>query len=90
MPRPVAELRNLGPKSARMLAEAGIDSVEELARIGAVDAWRRARFVHGGRVSLNLLWALHAGLAGRDWRALTAEEKAPLRAAVGEETAKNQ
>lgn len=75
---PVAQLRNLGPKSALMLAEAGIRTIAELRALGAVKAYRRVK----GKASLNLLWAIAAGLADRDWRDLDEDEKASLLAEV--------
>jgi DNA transformation protein len=75
---PVARLRNLGPKSARLLAEAGIRTIAELRLIGAAKAYRRV----ADKASLNLLWAIAAGLQDRDWRALTQTEKDSLLAQV--------
>ncbi|MEM8557852.1 MAG: TfoX/Sxy family protein [Bacteroidota bacterium] len=76
-------LRNLGPASARMLREAGIDNRAELERLGAVLAYKIVRHQRPG-VSLNLLWALWGALHDRDWRSLSANEKATLRAEVDE------
>ena len=73
-------MRNLGPKSAIMLAEAGIATLDELKELGAVRAYLRVKTLHPKSVSLNLLWALAAGIEGRDWRDLQPEEKAALRA----------
>lgn len=75
---PVAGLRNLGPKSARLLAEAGVRTIAELRLLGAAKAYRRVK----GRASLNLLWAMAAGLEDRDWRTITEPEKASLLAEV--------
>ena len=63
----VAELRNLGPKSARLLKEAGISTLEELRELGAIAAYKRLQFQFGKQVSLNFLWAMAAGLENRDW-----------------------
>jgi DNA transformation protein len=73
--RPLAALRSLGPKSALILAEAGIRTIDELREIGAVKAYLRAKTLYPKKVSFNLLWGLAAGLEGRDWRDLTADEK---------------
>jgi DNA transformation protein and related proteins len=75
---PVAQLRNLGPKSARLLAEAGIRTIAELRLLGAAKAYRRVR----DKASLNLLWAIAAGLEDHDWRDLTQKEKDSLLAEV--------
>lgn len=74
-------LRNLGPRSAALLADAGIETVGDLRAIGAAGAFRRLRFM-GGKPSRNLLWAMAAGLQGRDWRTLDEAEKAALEAAL--------
>ena len=65
-----------------MLARAGIATVGELRAIGAAAAFRRVAFL-GEAPSRNLLWAMAAGLEGRDWRSLTAAEKAALLAEAG-------
>ena len=76
--KPVAALRNLGPKSAMMLAEAGLRTVGELEQLGPVKAYLRVKALRPKSASLNLLWALAAGLEDRDWRDLSAAEKALL------------
>ena len=40
---PAGALRNLGPKSAVMLREAGISTIEELRALGAVKAYARVK-----------------------------------------------
>ncbi len=79
---PVARLRNLGPRSARILAETGIRTIAELRLIGPAKAYARAKTLAPGSVSLNLLWAIAAGLDDRDWRELTQKEKDLLLAQI--------
>ena len=62
---PIEQLPNLGPRSVVWLRAAGIESVEQLRRLGPEMAFVIVR-QHNSRVTLNLLWALVAGLAGRD------------------------
>jgi hypothetical protein len=62
-----------------MLAEAGVTTLAELQQLGAVRAYRRVSQLQRGKTSLNLLWALAAGLQDRDWRSLTKDEKDTLR-----------
>ena len=81
--QPVASLRNLGPKSALMLHEAGISTVEELRVLGAAKAYARVKAMRPRGASLNLLWALAAGLEDRDWRELSSDEKARLQRSLG-------
>ena len=78
----VDSLRNLGPKSVEMLAEVGITTADQLRELGSVEAYHRMKFAFGNRVSLNALWAIEAGLRGIDWRQLTADDKAALKAAL--------
>jgi nucleotidyltransferase/DNA polymerase involved in DNA repair len=80
--RPIESLRNLGPASAAWLREAGVETVEDLARLGAVVAYRLVKR-REPKASLNLLWALAAGLDDIDWRDLSAERKAALKAELG-------
>lgn len=79
---PVAALRNLGPKSALLLAQSGIRTIAELRLLGAAKAYMRAKALAPRSVSLNLLWAIAAGLEDRDWRELTRQEKDSLLAEV--------
>lgn len=81
---PIENLRNLGPANAAWLREIGITTVGELERIGAVVAYRLVK-KHQVKASLNLLWALAAGLADRDWRDLTDVRKEELRRQVDEQ-----
>jgi DNA transformation protein and related proteins len=66
----LADLPNLGSKSAQMLAQAGITSVVQLRRMGAVAAYAQVLDA-GVTANLNLLWALEG-----------AHEKTPGRSQV--------
>jgi DNA transformation protein and related proteins len=81
-PVPIEKLRNMGPKSGEWLRACGIHTVDDLRSLGAVTAYQ---LVAGSRrgVSLNLLWALEAGLQDRDWRDLTEREKLSRRSELG-------
>ena len=74
----IDDLKNLGPKSLEWLRSVGITRISQLRKIGAVAAWQKVKSLFPA-ASLNLLWALAAGLENRDWRSLTAEEKQQLR-----------
>jgi DNA transformation protein len=76
--RPVASLRNLGPKSAMMLAEAGIQTVDELRAIGPARAYARVIANRKRGASLNLLWSMAAGLDDRGWQDVSEAEKDSL------------
>jgi DNA transformation protein len=79
---PVSALSNLGPKSALMLAEAGIHTIGELRAIGAVKAYLRVKENRKRGASVNLLWSMAAGLDGRSWQDVSAEEKTLLLAEI--------
>ncbi len=65
-----------------MLAEVGIHTVGELRAIGAVKAYVRVKAVRSRGASVNLLWSMAAGLDGRGWQEVSAEEKESLLAEV--------
>lgn len=89
-PKSIAELKNLGPKSQEMLAQAGITSVSQLRQIGAVAAYSKARKVNSG-VSLNLLWALESALTGEPWQDISRKYRTSLLLALEEhEKTQNQ
>ncbi len=73
----LSSLRNLGPQSQAMLAQAGITSEADLKRLGAVMAYARTKAVCP-KASLNLLWALEGALSGRDWKVVAETERASL------------
>jgi TfoX/Sxy family transcriptional regulator of competence genes len=65
-----------------MLREAGISTIEELRVLGAVKAYARVKALQPKAASLNLLWAIAAGLEDRDWRELDKDDKSALLAEV--------
>ena len=81
--QPIASLAGLGPKSAAVLAKAGIGSVEQLRQLGAVRAFVMVKRA-GLRPSLNLLWALEGGLSGQHWQEVAREHRTSLLLAVDE------
>jgi len=66
---PIGNLKNLGAASAEWLRAVEIRTIADLERLGPVEAYRLVRRTHP-QASLNLLWALAAGLADLDWREL--------------------
>ncbi|MBI4913528.1 MAG: TfoX/Sxy family protein [Acidobacteria bacterium] len=73
----------IGPKSTAWMRAAGVRSLEDLERLGAVEAWRRAKTVHPREVSLNLLWALQGLLMGCAWNEIPPGVKEALRREAG-------
>jgi DNA transformation protein and related proteins len=74
---PIDNLPNLGPTSAAWLRDAGVRTIGDLERIGPAAAYLRV-LERQPRATLNLLWALAAGLLGHDWRELSEEQKSML------------
>ena len=60
-----------------MLAAAGITSLHQLRKVGAVAAFVRVRRTNA-RASLNLLWALEAALTGETWRQVARDRRTSL------------
>ena len=61
------KLRNIGPKSAAWLRQVGLRSLEDVAAIGAVDAYMKVRRA-GFKPSLNLLYSLEGALVDCHWQ----------------------
>ena len=61
------KLRNIGPKSAAWLRQVGLRSRDDLAEVGAVDAFMRVKRA-GFKPSLNLLYALEGALRDCHWQ----------------------
>ena len=73
----IAELQGVGPKSAAMLAAAGIKTVAQLKRLGSVRAYAMVKAT-GANASLNLLWALEGALSGLPWQVVAREHRLSL------------
>ncbi|MDR2013391.1 MAG: TfoX/Sxy family protein [Rhodanobacter sp.] len=71
------KIRNIGPKSAAWLRQVGIRTREDLACLGAVEAYLKVKRA-GFRPSLNLLYALEGALTGRHWADLPEAHKSSL------------
>jgi len=81
------KIRNVGPKSAAWLRQVGVRTQDDLARLGAVEAFMKVKRA-GFKPSLNLLYALEGALADCHWADLPGERKsALLLAAESAETA---
>ena len=70
-------LRNLGPKSTRMLHSVGIETVEDLQALGSIAAYLRVKSQYPS-ASLNLLWAIEGALSDSDWKAVASNERMRL------------
>ena len=71
---PKEHMRNIGPKSAALLAEAGIKDLDDLKEIGVDGAMDRLRML-GYSPSKNMEHALHGALLNKDWRDVAQDRK---------------
>ncbi|MCK6581913.1 MAG: TfoX/Sxy family protein [Anaerolineales bacterium] len=55
-------MKNIGPKSSEWLASIGIQSLEDVARLGVVETYKMVKAAYPERVSLNMLYGLQAAL----------------------------
>jgi len=78
----ILNVRNLGPVSATWLRAVGIRTREDLEKTGSTEAYIRI-VMHGFKPTLNLLYALEAGLRGVHWTKLSKHVKEKLKRAVG-------
>lgn len=73
----IEDMKGLGPKSAEMLARAGIATAEDLRKAGSIQAFVEVKRT-GGAASLNLLWALEGALTDRHWKEVARIERTRL------------
>ncbi len=79
----LTDLTNLGPISAGWLSAVGVHTLDDLAVLGGVEAYRILKG-HGYPATLNLVYAIEGALRQRDWRDLPLALKRELRAAVAD------
>ncbi|MCR6702338.1 MAG: TfoX/Sxy family protein [Dokdonella sp.] len=71
------KIRNVGPKSAAWLRQVGVRTLEDLQRIGPVEAFLKTKRA-GFRPSLNLLYSMAGALADCHWTDLDEADKQAL------------
>ncbi len=81
---PIENLNNIGAMSAEWLREIGIKTIADLQEMGPVRAYQLVKW-REPNCGLNFLWSMAAGLDGKDWRELSAEEKQKLLEDIKEE-----
>jgi DNA transformation protein len=77
-------MKNLGPKSREWLASIGVYSLEDVAKLGVVETYKRVKAAHPEKVTLNMLWGLQAALLNIRWDELPLDIKSELRKQVEE------
>jgi DNA transformation protein len=77
-PNRLKDLPNLRLATERMLKKAGIESVENLERTGAVDAFKAIQLTHSSDVNIELLWALEGAINGTHWSVIPQNRRQEL------------
>ena len=72
-------MKNLGPVSAARLRSVGIQTPDDLRRLGAIEAYSRLRRAYPQETTPVALYALHGAVADTRWYALSEETRARLR-----------
>lgn len=71
--------RNIGRVSTAWLRDIGLETPEDLRRVGSVAAYAMVKRGQPS-ASLNLLWSLEGAIRDIDWRELSDDVKSELRA----------
>jgi hypothetical protein len=77
--RPIAELKNLGPTTARDLAEVGVATLAQLQEVGPVHAWHRLNELRPKQYTLVGLYALAGAILDKEWKELPPDYRTQLR-----------
>lgn len=72
------QLKGLGPKSEKCLIEIGINTPDDLRRVGPVRAFIRLKKESGTKPSLNFLYAMVGALEDRHWVEIAKSERGRL------------
>ncbi len=72
------EFRNIGPVSLGWLNAVGIHTLEDLRRVGSVNAYKKI-CAKGIPPNLNLLYALEGAILDIPWQALSQPQKTNLK-----------
>ncbi|MFT4179403.1 MAG: TfoX/Sxy family protein [Thermomonas sp.] len=75
------KMRNIGPKSAAWLRQVGLRTLDDIAAIGAVEAYMKVRRA-GFKCSMNLLFSLEGALQDCHWNELPEARRLELQQAV--------
>ncbi|MBI3150659.1 MAG: TfoX/Sxy family DNA transformation protein [Chloroflexi bacterium] len=77
-------MKNLGPKSREWLASVDIYTLDDVAKLGVVETYKRVKAAYPEKVTLNMLWGLQAALLEIPWNELPTDIKEELKRQVGE------
>jgi DNA transformation protein and related proteins len=81
-PVTLERMRNLGPVIAGRLRAVGIETPEELRKLGAIDAYVRLKLAFRTETTHSHLYALHGAVTDVRWYALPEGARAALRDAA--------
>lgn len=76
-------MKNIGPKSSEWLASIGIQSLEDVARLGVVETYKMVKAAYPERVSLNMLYGLQAALLDIPFQELPQDIRDQLKREAG-------
>ena len=80
---PIEKLKNIGPKSAKWLREAGFETLADLEKAGPVLTYKILQHRVKG-INLLMLYAIYGALHDKHWNSLSPEEKETLKSAAEE------
>jgi DNA transformation protein len=75
-------MKNMGPKSSEWLALVGVHTLDDVAKMGVVETYKRVKAAYPEKVSLNLLYGLQAALLDLPWNELPPDIKEELKRQV--------
>jgi len=78
------ELPNVGPELARELRAAGVQTADQLRRLGAKAAWAKLRNVNSERDCASSLLALEGAIRGVRWMSIRQADRTALSAYAAE------
>ena len=78
------DLPNVGPELARELRAAGVQTADQLRRLGAKSAWAKVRDVNPERDCASSLLALEGAVRGVRWMSIQPADRQVLRAYAAE------
>lgn len=74
----ISKLPGLGPKSAKLLKDIGIENEGQLKKAGAIPVFYQLLLNGDVKPSLNFLYALEGAIQNRDWRKIAQQERVLL------------
>ncbi len=78
----LADLPSLGPTSAALLVEVGMENYSALVEQGAIGSYKALRMRFGKRIAINWIYALECASLGIHWKMLSSKRKEELKAAA--------